>query len=62
VQYQLDDLGIDYLDKRASIINAVTLADAKRIAKRVWGPGLITVTVGRATEARGTAPAAPRAN
>jgi len=63
VQYQLDDLGIDYLDKRASIINAVTLADAKRIAKRVWGPGLITVTVGRATQAGGgTAPAAPRAN
>lgn len=48
VQYQLDNLGIDYIEKRNGIIDAVTLDDAKRVAKRIWGNGLLSVSVGRA--------------
>jgi zinc protease len=47
VQYQIDKLGIDYLDRRSAIIDAVTLDDAKRVAKRIWSEGLLTVSVGR---------------
>ena len=47
LQYQLDGLGIDYIDKRAAIINAVTLDDAKRVAKKLWGQQFLTVAVGR---------------
>jgi zinc protease len=51
MQYQIDKLGIDYIEKRNSIVDAVTLDDAKRAAKRIWGQGMLTVVVGRATEA-----------
>ncbi len=51
VQYQIDNLGIDYIEKRNALVDAVTLADAKRVAKRLWGQGLLTVVVGRAKEA-----------
>lgn len=51
VQYQLDDLGIDYIEKRNGLIDAVTLADTKRVAKRIWGNGLLSVSVGRAPQA-----------
>jgi zinc protease len=51
LQYQLDKLPIDYLDKRAAIIDAVTLDDARQAAKRLWGQGLITVVVGREPQA-----------
>ncbi len=44
-------LGIDYIEKRNALVDAVTLADAKRVAKRLWGQGLLTVVVGRAKEA-----------
>ena len=39
---QLDNLGIDYIDRRSALIDAVTLADAKRVAKRLLdgGPAL----------------------
>jgi len=44
---QLDGLGIDYLDRRNSLIDGVSLADAKRVAKRVLDPeGLFFVVVG----------------
>ena len=46
VQYQLDRLGIDYIDKRAAIIDAVTLNDAQRLAKRILSGGLLVSTVG----------------
>ncbi|BEV46364.1 pitrilysin family protein [Afipia carboxidovorans] len=55
VQYQLDKLGIDYLDRRPAIIDAVTLDDAKRVAKKIWGQSLLTVSVGR-PPAEATAP------
>ncbi len=48
LQYQLDNLGIDYIEKRNAIVDAVTLDQAKRVAKRIWGQGLLSVSVGRA--------------
>lgn len=51
LQFQLDKLGIDYIEKRNAMVDAVTLDDAKRIAKRLWGHGLVTVVVGRAPQA-----------
>jgi zinc protease len=47
VQMQLDDLGIDYIERRPALIDAVTLADAKRVAKRLLDPGLLVTVVGR---------------
>jgi zinc protease len=51
LQYQLDKLPIDYIEKRNAIVDAVTLDDAKQAAKRLWGQGLLTVVVGRAPQA-----------
>lgn len=65
LQYQLDELGIDYIEKRSAIVDAVTLDDARRVAKRIWGQGLLTVSVGRAAQAAAPPPAtgvAPKAN
>src|SRR5208283_484170 len=41
VQLQLDDLGIDYFTKRPAMIEAVTLEDSKRVAKRLLDSGLL---------------------
>jgi zinc protease len=63
LQYQLDKLPIDYIEKRNALVDAVTLDDAKRAAKRLWGQGLLTVIVGRAPQAAAQpAAAAPKAN
>ncbi len=51
LQYQLDGLPIDYIEKRNALVDAVTLDDTKRVAKRLWGHGLLTVIVGRAPQA-----------
>jgi zinc protease len=51
LQYQLDRLPIDYIEKRNAIVDAVTLDDARNAAKRLWGQGLLTVIVGRAPQA-----------
>ena len=51
LQYQLDKLPIDYIEKRNAIVDAVTLDDAKAAARRLWGQGLLTVIVGRAPQA-----------
>jgi len=59
LQYQLDRMPIDYLEKRNAIIDAVTLDDAKKIARRIWGQGLLTVVVGRAPQAAAQPAAAP---
>lgn len=49
---QRDNLGLDYVDKRNSLIEAVTLEDAKRVAKRLYDPdGLTVVIVGPAPKA-----------
>lgn len=48
VAMQDDDLGIDYMDKRNSYIESVTLNDAKRVAKRLYQPeNLSFVIAGR---------------
>jgi zinc protease len=47
VQMQLDNLGIDYIERRSSLIDGVTLADAKRVAKRLLGNGWLVTVVGR---------------
>jgi zinc protease len=59
LQYQLDKLPIDYLDKRGGIIDAVTLDDARQAAKRLWGQGVISVVVGREPQAAAQTTAAP---
>jgi zinc protease len=63
LQDQIDKLGIDYIERRNSIVDAVTLDDTRQAAKRLWGQGLNTVIVGRAPQAvaqpaAGTPPAA----
>jgi zinc protease len=47
VQIQMDDLGIDYIKHRNSRVDAVTLADVKRVAKRLLDGGLLVTVVGR---------------
>jgi zinc protease len=47
VQMQLDNLGIDYMERRSSLIEAVTLADARRVAKRLLDNGLLVTVAGR---------------
>jgi zinc protease len=51
LQYQLDKLPIDYIERRNALVDAVTLDDAKKAAQRLWGQGLLTVVVGRAPQA-----------
>jgi zinc protease len=47
LQMQTDELGIDYIVRRSALIDAVTLADTKRVAKRLLQPGLLVTVVGR---------------
>ncbi len=47
VQLQLDNLGIDYFQRRSALIDAVTLDDAKRVAKRLLDNGMLVTVVGR---------------
>lgn len=45
VGMQLEYLGIDYLDRRNSFIEAVTLEDARRVARRLYDPDKLTVVI-----------------
>ncbi|MCK5296506.1 MAG: insulinase family protein [Alphaproteobacteria bacterium] len=48
ISIQLDELGIDYLDKRNAYIENITLEDIKRTAKQILSPEkLETVVVGK---------------
>ncbi len=47
VQLQVDDLGIDYWERRNGLIDAVTLNDVKRVAKRLLDGGVLVTVVGR---------------
>jgi zinc protease len=58
LQYQLDQLPIDYIEKRNAFVDAVTLDQARTVARRLWGQGLITVVVGRAAAQTVAAPVA----
>lgn len=62
LQYQFDRLPIDYIEKRNALVDAVTLEDARRVAKKLWGQGLLTVIVGRAPQAAAQPAAAVKAN
>ncbi len=42
---QLDDLGINYIERRNGEIEAVTVADIKRVAQRLMEPKNLIVTV-----------------
>jgi zinc protease len=42
---QLQDLGIDYVEKRNGMIEAVTIDDIKRVAARLLKPGELIVTI-----------------
>ncbi|WP_085901003.1 M16 family metallopeptidase [Kiloniella majae] len=42
---QLNDLGIDYLDRRNEYLESVSLADAKRAAKRLFDTDALTVVI-----------------
>lgn len=48
VGIQLDDLGIDYIDRRQGLIDAVTLADVKRMAETLLAADPTVITVGPA--------------
>ena len=61
LQYQLDHLPIDYLERRNAIVDAVTLEDARQAAQRLWGHGLLTVIVGRALQTAAQPAAQPAA-
>lgn len=60
VQMQLDGLGIDYLDHRAALIDAVTLDRVRVLARRLLDPsGLSFVVVGEPAGITGTRPPHP---
>jgi zinc protease len=46
-QIQIDNLGIDYIQRRAALIDAVTIEDAKRVARRLYGGGMLITVAGR---------------
>jgi zinc protease len=45
VQMQVESLGIDYLDRRNGYMEAVTMDDIKRVAKRLLNPDRLRVVV-----------------
>jgi zinc protease len=47
LQIQLDELGIDYINRRNGLIDAVTIDNARRVAKRLGAGGMLTTVVGR---------------
>jgi len=47
LQNQLDELGIDYIDKRNGLMDAVTIEDARRAAKRLAEGGMLVTVVGQ---------------
>ncbi|MEZ5935542.1 MAG: pitrilysin family protein [Alphaproteobacteria bacterium] len=54
VSMQVNDLGLDYLDRRNGFIEAVTLDDLKRVAARLYDPDkLLTVVVGNPPDLEG---------
>lgn len=58
VHLQLDNLGIDYIDRRPGLINAVTKEDIARVAKRFLDPSKLTfAVVGQPDGLEGTAKA-----
>lgn len=57
---QMDHLGIDYMETRRREIEAVTLDDVKRVARKWLDPDSLTIVIsGKPDGVEGTAPAAP---
>jgi zinc protease len=55
---QIEDLGIDYVDRRNALVDAVSMDDIKRVAKRLLTPDrLITTIVGKPVEPAEVVPA-----
>ncbi len=55
VSIQYDNLGIDYIDRRSALIEGVTMADARRVARRLFkADDLLTVVVGQPAGLEGT--------
>jgi zinc protease len=50
LHFQFDDLGIDYIEKRNSLIDAVTIEDTRHAAKRLVKGGMFVTVVGRPKE------------
>jgi len=46
-QIQLDNLGIDYIERRDKLIDAVGIDDAKRVARRLYGNGMLVTVAGK---------------
>ena len=59
LQVRHDALGIDYLNRRSGLINAVTLDDVKRVARRLLDPARFAVVVIGQPEGVETTPTAP---
>ncbi|MGF7162345.1 zinc protease [Rhodoligotrophos appendicifer] len=52
---QLENLGIDYINKRNEMVEAVSIEDVREAAKRLLGPGKLLFTlVGKPTNVAGT--------
>jgi zinc protease len=47
VAIQREDLGIDYIDRRNSLVKAVTMDDIKRVARRLFGASMLVTVVGK---------------
>lgn len=43
--YQIDDLGIDYINKRNEIISSITLDDVNRVAKKILNPEQLSFVI-----------------
>ncbi len=58
VGMQINHLGIDYLDRRNALIEAITLDDARRVATRLYDADkLMVIVVGRPEGVTATRPA-----
>jgi zinc protease len=57
---QKDNLGLDFLDRRNSLIEKVTLEDARRVAKTLYDPDGLTVVIVGPVPQPAAAPAAKR--
>jgi zinc protease len=55
--FQQLGLPLDYLDRRADLINAVSLADVRRVARRLFDPAKITIVVAGSLPTGNTEPA-----
>ncbi|GAA0568874.1 M16 family metallopeptidase [Rhizomicrobium electricum] len=55
--FQVLGLPLDYLDRRAALINAVSLADVRRVAHSLFDPGRLTIVVAGSLTSGNTEPA-----